>query len=191
MIAFDEMGPVSLRPTHGAGWAPAAGPSATAPTYNRRPGIRYVFGAYDVHADRLRLQAAARRRGCDKLAFMRQIRALLPELARRIYWIQDDLSANWTPEIRAFAADNRIELVPTPTYASYLNRIESHFTADQPSSSSRTPTTSTGTPSPTRSPDTSATATATTATAASPSWRPSCGSLRDQSFGCEVGQPTS
>ena len=39
----------------------------------------------------------------------------------------DNLSANWVPDIRAFADANRIELVPTPAYASYLNRIESHF----------------------------------------------------------------
>ncbi len=45
----------------------------------------------------------------------------------RIYWIQDGLSANWTQDIRDFAAENNIELVPTPTYASYLNRIEAHF----------------------------------------------------------------
>ena len=37
------------------------------------------------------------------------------------------LSANWTPDIRAFADANNIELIPTPTYASYLNRIECHF----------------------------------------------------------------
>ena len=41
--------------------------------------------------------------------------------------VQDNLSANWTPDIRAFADANNIELVPTPTYASYLNRIECHF----------------------------------------------------------------
>ena len=45
----------------------------------------------------------------------------------RIYWVQDNLSANWTPDIRAFAEANNVELVPTPTYASYLNRIECHF----------------------------------------------------------------
>src|SRR5947207_7526697 len=59
---------------------------------------------------------------------MRQIRLAYP--ARRpIYWIQDNLSANWVPAIRAFAAANRIELIPTPTYASYLNPVESHFSA--------------------------------------------------------------
>jgi transposase len=67
-----------------------------------------------------------RRRGSDNLAFLAQIRATI--LARRrTYWIQDNLSANWTPDIRAFAEANNIELVPTPTYASYLNRVECHF----------------------------------------------------------------
>ncbi|HEY8705418.1 MAG TPA: hypothetical protein VIL98_11735 [Gaiellaceae bacterium] len=47
----------------------------------------------------------------------------------RLYWIQDNLSCHWTPAIRAWAAANNVELVPTPTYASFLNRIESHFGA--------------------------------------------------------------
>ena len=42
-------------------------------------------------------------------------------------WIQDGLSSHWTPAIRAWAATNNVELVPTPTYASYLNRIDCHF----------------------------------------------------------------
>src|SRR5208282_1117461 len=50
-----------------------------------------------------------------------------PRHRLRIYWIQDGLSANWTPDVREFAENNNIELVPTPTYASYLNRIEAHF----------------------------------------------------------------
>jgi transposase len=66
-----------------------------------------------------------RRRGLDTLAFMRRVRLCYPRRIR-LYWIQDNLSANWTPDIRKFAADNNIELVPLPTYASYLNRIEAH-----------------------------------------------------------------
>ena len=57
---------------------------------------------------------------------MTQIRAAIPA-RRRIYWIQDNLSANWTPDIHNYAAANKIELVPTPTYASYLNPVECHF----------------------------------------------------------------
>ncbi len=56
---------------------------------------------------------------------MAQIRASYPKRLR-IYWIQDKHSANWTPDIRAFADANNIELVPTPTYASYFNRVECH-----------------------------------------------------------------
>jgi transposase len=82
----------------------------------------------NVHADYLRIRPRARRDGASTLAFMRQIRLAYPKRIR-IYWIQDGLSCHWTPAIRAFAAANNIELVPTPTYASYLNRIESTFGA--------------------------------------------------------------
>ena len=126
VIAFDQMGPISLRPTHGSGWAPKGRPERHRATFNRRSGVRYGFGAYDVGADRLRLRLRPRRRGRDVLGFMRMIRLCYPA-GMRIYWIQDNLSANWTPEIREFAADNNIELVPTPTYASYLNPIECRF----------------------------------------------------------------
>jgi hypothetical protein len=47
----------------------------------------------------------------------------------RIYLIADNLSAHKTPDIRAWAEDNNIELVFTPTYASFPNRIECHFWA--------------------------------------------------------------
>jgi transposase len=126
VIAFDQMGPLSLRPMSGAGWAPVGRPERQRATFHRRHGTRYVFGAYDVHNDRLRVRLRARRRGSDNLAFMTQIRTAIPA-RRRIYWIQDNLSANGTPDIRAFADANNIELVPTPTYASYLNRVECHF----------------------------------------------------------------
>jgi transposase len=127
-ISFDQMGPVSLRPAAGAGWAPTGRPERQRADYNRRQGTRYVFGAFDVHADRLRVRLRPRRRGSDVLAFMRQIRACYPARLR-LYWIQDNLSANWTPDIRSFADGHNIELVPTPTYASYLNPVECHFSA--------------------------------------------------------------
>jgi transposase len=126
VISFDQMGPISLRPHAGSGWAKRKHPERQRATFNRRHGTRYVFGAFDVHADRLRVRLRPRRRGSDNLAFMRQIRACYPKRLR-IYWIQDNLSANWTPDIRAFAETNNIELVATPTYASYLNRVECHF----------------------------------------------------------------
>jgi transposase len=128
VISFDEKGPESLCPRHGRGWARQGRPERHRATYNRRHGIRYLVGALDVHADYLRIRPRPRRNGASTLAFMRQIRLAYPSRIR-IYWIQDGLSSHWTPEIRAFAEANNIELVATPTYASYLNRIESTFGA--------------------------------------------------------------
>lgn len=56
VISFDQMGPISLRPHAGAGWAKRGRPERQRATFNRRHGTRYVFGAYDVHADRLRVR---------------------------------------------------------------------------------------------------------------------------------------
>jgi len=128
VVSFDQMGPVSLRPSPGAGWARKGRPERQRADFNRRAGVRYVFGAYDVHADRLRVRLRPKRAGGDMLSFMRQIRLAYP-YRKTIYWIQDNLSANWVPGIRDYAAANRIELVPTPTYASYLNPVECHFSA--------------------------------------------------------------
>jgi len=126
VISFDEKGPESLCPKHGRGWAPRGRPERHRATYNRRQGIRYLVGALDVHADYLRIRSRPRRNGASTLTFMKQIRLAYPRQIR-LYWIQDGLSSHWTPEIRAFAETNNIELVPTPTYASYLNRIEATF----------------------------------------------------------------
>ena len=54
VVCFDEMGPIQLIPHHGAGWAAVGRPGRLRATYNRRGGVRYLFGAYDVHADRPR-----------------------------------------------------------------------------------------------------------------------------------------
>lgn len=51
--------------------------------------------------------------------------SLPPEI--RIHLIMDNLSAHWTEEVTTWAAGANVELVPTPTYASWLNRIECQF----------------------------------------------------------------
>ena len=128
VISFDEKGPESLCPRHGRGWAPRRRPERHRATYNRRHGVRYLVGALDVHADYLRARLRPRRDGASTLTFMRQIRLAYPRQLR-LYWIQDNLSCHWTPAIRSWAEAHNVELVATPTYASFLNRIESHFGA--------------------------------------------------------------
>jgi transposase len=128
VVCFDEMGPIQLIPHQGAGWARVGRPERLRATYNRRGGTRYLFGAYDVHADWLFGRLRAHKTARDVLGFLQTIRMRYPA-KRRIYLVMDNLSTHWTKDIRDWAADSNIELVPTPTYASFLNRIECHFGA--------------------------------------------------------------
>jgi hypothetical protein len=49
------------------------------------------------------------------------------EARRTLYVILDNLSANKTPPIRAWAARHKVELCFTPTNASWANPIEAQF----------------------------------------------------------------
>jgi transposase len=126
VVCFDEMGPIQLIPHHGAGWAPTKRPERRRATYSKRHRVRYLFGAYDVHADRLHGRLRAHKNAGEVLAFYRQIRMRYdPKL--RVYLIADNLSTHKTPAIYDWAPHSNVELVFTPTYASFLNRIECHF----------------------------------------------------------------
>jgi Integrase core domain. len=68
-----------------------------------------------------------RRKGGDHtLAALKSIRAARPDGAP-LYVIMDNLSANKTPAIRAWAARNKVEPCFTPTSASWANPIEAQF----------------------------------------------------------------
>lgn len=129
VVSFDECGPISLKPYAGRGWFEAKRPARQRATYNRKHGVRKLMGAYDVGADRFwgRLE---KRRVTAKvtLEFLRDIRRRYPA-ETTVYIVMDNLSAHWTAEIRRWAHDNNVALLPTPTNASHLNRIECHFWA--------------------------------------------------------------
>jgi transposase len=128
VVCFDEMGPIQLIPHHGSGWAPVKRPERLRATYSKKNGVRYLFGAYDVHQDRLHGRLRTHKNAVEVLAFYRQIRMRYdPRL--RIYLVADNLSTHKTPAIREWAEMSNVELVFTPTYASFLNRIECHFWA--------------------------------------------------------------
>jgi DDE superfamily endonuclease len=68
-----------------------------------------------------------RRKGGDHtLAALKTIRATRPDDAP-VYVILDNLSANKTPAIRAWAGAHHVELCFTPTNASWANPIEAQF----------------------------------------------------------------
>jgi transposase len=128
VVCLDECGPLSLRPWPGSAWAPSGRPWRTRATYHRTGGVRYLLASYDVGADRLAGRLVEHKDGPSTLAALKRIRARYPDQVG-IFVVLDNLSAHFTPQIRSWAAANRVRLVPTPTYASYLNRIECHFWA--------------------------------------------------------------
>ena len=125
-FAFDQFGPLSIRPCHGACWAPRKHPVRLRATYHRTHGIRYFHGCYSLGDDQL-WGVTREHKGADHtLAALKSIRAARPDGAP-IYVIMDNLSANKTPAIRAWAKKNKAELCFTPTSASWANPIEAQF----------------------------------------------------------------
>jgi transposase len=52
-FAFDQFGPLSIRPCHGSSWAGKKKPDRLPATYHRTHGIRYFHGCYSLGDDHL------------------------------------------------------------------------------------------------------------------------------------------
>jgi transposase len=127
LLCFDEHGPVTPTPKAGRAWSPRSRPRRRRANYRKPHGVAFFFGLYDVGADQL-FGRWFRRKGADHVtSVLRMARARYP--GQRIWLVQDNLSSHWTPEVRAWADELGIVLVATPTYASWLNRIECQFGA--------------------------------------------------------------
>ena len=125
-FAFDQFGPLSIRPCHGSCWAPRKRPARLRATYHRTHGIRYFHGCYCLGDDQL-WGVTHQRKGADHtLAALKSIRAARPG-GYRLFVILDNLSANKTPAIRRWAGRANVELCFTPTNASWANPIEAQF----------------------------------------------------------------
>jgi transposase len=125
-FAFDQFGPLSIRPCHGSSWAPESTPVRLPATYHRTHGIRYFHGCYSLGDDQLWGVTRHRKGGDHSLSALKSIRAARPDGAP-IYVIMDNLSANKTPAVRVWAVGNKVELCLTPTSASWANPIEAQF----------------------------------------------------------------
>jgi transposase len=125
-FAFDQFGPLSIRPCHGACWAPRKRPARLRATYHRTHGIRYFHGCYSIGDDQL-WGVTREHKGADHtLAALKSIRAARPG-GYRLFVITDNLAANKTPAIRRWAKRENVELCLTPTNASWANPIEAQF----------------------------------------------------------------
>jgi transposase len=125
-FAFDQFGPLSIRPCHGTCWAAKKHPDRLRATYKRTHGIRYFHGCYSLSEDRLWGVLHEHKGGKYTLAALKTIRADRPDGAP-IYVILDNLSTNTTPAIRTWCQRHKVELCLTPTNASWATPIEAQF----------------------------------------------------------------
>ena len=141
IICMDEFGPLNLQPHPGKQWAPVAvGRGDTnqprrrrrRATYTRPHGVRHVMGGYDLSTDRLYGHVVNHKHRPAFLAFVKYLRSLHPADVR-IAIVLDNFSPHLSTKkdrrVGQWAAANNVELAYTPTYSSWLNRIEAQFQA--------------------------------------------------------------
>lgn len=127
-LSIDEFGPLNLQPRHGRHWARMKHVDRLRATYSRKDGVRHMFGVYDLERDTLRGRFEKRKNATKFLSFLKWVRG---QYAARLtlHIVIDNATYHLTAEVLAYASAHRIVFYWTPTSASWLNRIECHFTA--------------------------------------------------------------
>lgn len=127
VICVDEFGPLNLQPRPGRGWFPTKDPARLRATFNRTAGIRHMFAALDLASGQMFYRFRDRKRWREFLGFCKQLRARFP--TGKLYLISDNYGPHKKAQVQAWCQSHGIELVFTPTNASWLNWIECEFTA--------------------------------------------------------------
>ena len=126
LLAFDQLGPIELRPIHGRTWAQKSHPDRLPATYTRPHGTRQWLAFLDVKKDKLWGYFSPRKRWQEVLRAFKWMRSRYP-VKERLYVILDNVSPHLRPELRRWARKNNVSLVFTPTNASWMNPIECEF----------------------------------------------------------------
>jgi transposase len=127
VICVDEFGPLNLQPRPGHGWFRRGEPARRRATYTRTGGVRHMFAALDLASGELFYRFRDRKRWREFLGFLQQLRRRFP--TGRLHLICDNYGPHTKIEVTTWCAANDIELVFTPSNASWLNWIECEFTA--------------------------------------------------------------
>jgi transposase len=85
-----------------------------------------LIAALDLKADKMYAHHKKHKRHQDLLEFLNVLRRRYHR-TERLYIILDNFSPHKHRKVKAWANEHNVELVFTPTYASWLNRIECHF----------------------------------------------------------------
>ena len=127
-ICVDEFGPLNLQPRHGKHYARIGHIDRLRATYSRKGGVRYMFGAYDMQRDTLVGLFAAKKNWMSFLAFLKWLRRSY-KTGELLHIVLDNAGYHLKEQVLDYAARHKIKFYWTATNASWLNRIESHFTA--------------------------------------------------------------
>jgi transposase len=127
VLCADEFGPLNLQPRPGRGWFPSQRPARLRATYNRTGGVRHMFAALDLATGQMFYRFRDRKRFTEFLAFLKQLRARFP--AGKLSIVCDNYAPHTKTEVTDWCSANDVELVFTPSNASWLNWIEAQFTA--------------------------------------------------------------
>ena len=127
VVCADEFGPLNLQPRPGRAWRPIGHPARLRATYRRRDGVRHMLAALDLSTGKMIYRIRERKRWREFLSLLKALRQRWP--GQKLYVIADNFSPHKHPGVQSWAASNDVELVFLPTYASWLNWIESEFAA--------------------------------------------------------------
>jgi transposase len=127
-VCVDEFGPMNLQPRHGKHYARTGHVDRLRATYSRKRGVRHMFGAYDMERDTLVGRFVHVKNWQTFLAFLKWLRRRYRH-GETLHIVLDNAGYHLKAEVASYAETHRIKFYFTPTNASWLNRIECHFTA--------------------------------------------------------------
>jgi transposase len=129
-LSIDEFGPLNLQPRHGHCLAcqDRRRVQRLRATYTRKGGVRHFLAFYDLETDRLYGRFTKRKTWVEFLSFLKWVRRRYP-VTEKLHVVLDNYGPHLKTEVTLWALGNNIRLYFTPTQASWLNRIECHFTA--------------------------------------------------------------
>ena len=125
-FAFDEFGPLTIKPVGGSAWSPRGTPQRLRANYHKPHGSRQFYAWYSIGGDRLDGNLEPRKGSAATLRAIQAIRGGVDD-GKPIHVILDNLNHHKNRDVREWCADHGVELVFTPTYASWANPIEAHF----------------------------------------------------------------
>jgi transposase len=128
-LCVDEFGPLHLVPRHGhCRKGPGQHVQRIRANYDRTKDVRHFLAYYDLETDRLYGRFTERKTGKVFLSFLRWVRSRYPR-TQTLHMVMDNYGTHIMATVLAWAKSHNVRVYLTPTNGSWLNRIESQFTA--------------------------------------------------------------